>query len=147
MARYNLHIRILDPALQQPGSNLSLNLEKPILVTGFQALINRWMMTFMTPKGSHPTKPNEGTKFPFLIGSNVAEIAALEAVVAECVDDASTQVRAVDDVSPLLTSAERLQTAQLLRFNAIDATSIEFWVEIINEANQRLTVLIPYAVN
>ena len=147
MARYNLHIRILDPELQQAGSNLSLNLERPILVTGFQALINRWMMTFMTPKGSHPLKPDEGTKFPFLIGSNVSEIAALEAVVSECVEDAALQVQVVDSVSLLLTPAERLQRAQLLRFNAVDATSIEFWVEITNEANERLTVLIPYAVN
>jgi hypothetical protein len=146
MARYDLHIQLVDPSEQTFGANFSFGVANPILVTGFQALVNRWMKIFMTPKGSHPVRRTEGTEFPYLLGSNVTDIPSLEATVAEYIDDATQQVQAVDRMSPNLTNDQRLRAAALLQFNAVDASSIEFWVELTNQANQRMRVLIPYLV-
>ena len=147
MPRYDLHIQLVDPAAQTNGANLSFGLEAPILVTGFQALMNRWLKIFLTPKGSHPIRRQEGTEFPYLIGSNVVDVHSLEAVVGEHIDDASLQIKAVERVSPWLKPEQRLRGAALVQFNAIDPTSIEFWVELTNQAGQRMNVLIPYQVN
>lgn len=146
MARYDLHIQLIDPSQQVYGSNFSFGLESPILVTGFQSLINRWMKTFMTPKGSHPVRRQEGTEFPYLIGSNVRDLGSLEATVAEHIDDANQQVVAVDRISPLLTKNQRLRSGALKQFNVVGTSGIEFWVELTNQANERLQVLIPYLV-
>jgi hypothetical protein len=66
--------------------------------------------------------------------------------VAEHIDDANQQVIAVDRVSPSLTRNQRLKTAALKQFNVVGSSGIEFWVEITNQANERLQVLIPYLV-
>lgn len=146
MAIYDLHIQLLDPSEQTYGSNFTFNLENPILVTGFQSLANRWLKTFMTPKGSHPIRRTEGTEFAYLIGSNIDDPQSLQTTVAEYIDDATEQVRAVDLASPWLSSEERLQNATLVQFNVVAVDSIEFWVELTNLAGQRMRVLIPYAV-
>lgn len=147
MARYDLHIQLIDPAQQTTGANFSFGLASPILVTGFQSLVNRWMKIFMTPKGSQPIRLLEGTDFAYLIGSNVSDLGSLEAVVAEYLDDATQQVQAVDRVSRTLTNDQRLRSAALIQFNAVPPSGIEFWVELTNQAGQRLRVLIPYLVN
>jgi hypothetical protein len=147
MPIYDIHIQLLDPVEQTYGSNFSFGLSSPILVTGFQSLVNRWMKIFMTPKGSHPVKPQQGTEFAYLIGSNVADVQSLQAVIAEYIDDATEQVQTIDRSSPWLTKDQRLRSAALLQFNAINATSIEFFVELTNQAGQRLSVLIPYRVS
>ena len=147
MARYDLHIQLLDPSIQTYGANFSFGLASPIAVTGFQSLINRWMKIFMTPKGTQPLRLQEGTEFPYLIGSNVRDIGSLEATVAEYMDDATDQVQAVDRASPWLTKDQRLRAAALKQFNVVGASGIEFWVELTNQAGQRLQVLIPYLVS
>ena len=147
MARYDLHIQLLDPSQQTYGSNFSFGLTAPIKVTGFQSLINRWMKTFMTPRGSHPIRRKEGTDFAYLVGSNVRDVGSLEATVAEYMDDATEQVQAVDQVSPWLTQDQRLRGATLKQFNLVGSSGIEFWVELTNQAGQRLQVLIPYLVS
>jgi hypothetical protein len=147
MTRYDLHFQLLDPSLQTYGSNFSFGLAQPIKVTGFQALINRWLKTFMTPKGSNPLRQTEGTEFAFLMGSNILDIGSIQATVAEHIDDASEQVRAVDQKSPLLANEQRLRNAALKQFNVVGSSGIEFWVELTNQAGQRLQVLIPYLVN
>jgi hypothetical protein len=147
MPLYDLHIQLLDPSQQTYGSNFSFGLSSPILVTGFQSLINRWLKTFMTPKGSHPIRRLEGTEFPYLIGANVHDIGALQITISDYIDDATQQVQAVDRVSTWLTAEQRLRDAKLKQFNSATPSSIEFWVELSNQANQRLQVLIPYLVN
>lgn len=147
MPRYDLHIQLVDPSEQTFGANFSFGIANPILVTGFQSLVNRWMKIFMTPKGSHPVRKTEGTEFPYLFGANVTDISTLEMTVAEYIDDAVQQVQAIDRAAPNLTPEQRLRSASLLQFNAVNASSIEFWVQLTNQANQRMRVLIPYLVS
>lgn len=147
MAIYDLHIQLLDPAEQTYGANCSFGLDTPILVTGFQSLMNRWLQIFLTPKGTNPIRRLEGTEFAYLFGTNIADPGALQATIGEYVDDATNQVQSVDRASPWLKSDQRLRSAAMVGFNVIDATSIEFWVELINQAGQRMKMLIPYKVS
>jgi hypothetical protein len=144
MARYDLHLRLLDPTAQAHGANFALPFDEVYAVSGKQKLANRWLMTFMTPKGSHPLRRTYGTEFPFLIGgNNVAEGSLLEPVVMEHVEDCNAQLRAVDRRSPWLTAEERLRSATLAKFIQLDATRYEFWIDLYNEAGTNLRILIP----
>ena len=147
MTLYDIHIQLLDPSEQTYGANFGFGLASPILVTGFQALVNRWLKIFMTPKGSHPVRRLEGTEFPFLIGSNVADVGSLQAVIAEHMDDATEQVQVVDRASAWLTNDQRLRSAALIQFNVVGPSAIEFWIELTNQSGRRLQILIPYLVS
>ena len=147
MPRYDLHVQLIDPSQQTTGSNFSFGLAAPILVTGFQSLVNRWMKVFMTPKGSHPVRRLEGTEFAYLLGSNITDVASLRATVSDYIDDATQQVQVVDRASPNLPASQRLRSAALTQFNVVGTSSIEFWVELVNQSGQRLQVLIPYLVS
>lgn len=146
MALYDTHIQILDPSLQRSGSIFVFGFSKPLFITGIQKLANRWLKLFFTPKNSHPFRRTEGTDFPFLIGSNIDDINSLQAVISEYIDDANDQIKAVDKKSPWLTEDERLKNVSIVKFNIVNPTSIEFWVELINANNTRLKILIPYAM-
>lgn len=143
MRRYDLHLRIIDPNEQQQTETFTFG-KKALLVDGFQKLANRFVKIFFTPKGSNPLRINEGTEFAYLLGSNVSDVASLQATIGEYVDDAVNQIKSVDARSPLLATNERLRDAQLIQFNVVDATHIEFWIELTNQAGERLKILLPY---
>ena len=146
MARYDLHIHIIDPSEQTFGETMTFDLLSPILVDGLQALVNRWTKTFLTPKGSDPIDLARGTEFPFLIGSNIDETQSLQALLTEYVLDATEQVKASDRRTVGLPNTERLRDATIIQYTQIDPTRSEFWVEVTNAAYQRATTLIPYKV-
>lgn len=142
----DLHIQIIDPGEQTFGETVTFDLADPILVEGMQALANRWLKVFLTPKGSHPVRKSEGTEFAYLQGSNVDSQISLQALVDEYVEDASIQIQAQDRRNPQRKATERLQSASVVLYNQISVDKIEFWVELTNAAGQRLPVLIPYKV-
>jgi hypothetical protein len=134
------------PDQQRFRANFSLSFDAPVAVDGFQALVNRWVKTFMTPKGSDPINKSRGTEYPYLVGANVPDMAYIQAAIVDCVADATAQVQAVDRANLTLPAVSRLRDAQVTRFNELAPGFIEFWVEITNYASQRLGVLIPYKV-
>jgi hypothetical protein len=73
----DLHIRLIDPSAQTARALFTLG-DAPVAVEGVQKLASRWLKLFMTPKGSHPTRKEEGTLFPSLISGNVADLASVE---------------------------------------------------------------------
>jgi len=108
-------------------------------VRGPQALVNRWVKVFMTPKGSDPLYPAEGTAFGNLPGSNITRISDdLQDMVSIAMDDASNQVRE-QDVAGLYDADEQLQSAELLRFETV-ADGIAVWIIIKNMAEESLAV-------
>lgn len=110
---------------------------------GPQWLINMWLKILFTRQGSDPTNLERGTSFTNLIGSTVSPADA-EDIVRQCVDIASDQLRAIQQNDTELTARERLASAKLLRYT-IDPTGPGFdtYVEILNEAGERLKVNIP----
>lgn len=153
MARFDLHFAIVQPPdgrdvpageiRQAANANFVLSVRRPIAVRGMQKLINRWLKTFFTPKGSHPVRRDEGTTFPSFVGGMARQ--DLDASVMLAMDDASDQVRAVDARSPWLDADERLADVALKTFNQLGQDRVEIWMEITNAAGTRQTMLIPYA--
>lgn len=142
----DIHIQIINPDEQTFGEVLTFDFADVITVTGFQALMNRWLKTFLTPKGTDPVDKSRGTEFAYLRGSNVSGKLSLQPLLTEYVEDASAQVRAADRKSPKLPPESRLRTAAIIQIVELDKTRVEFWVELTNDAGLRMNVLIPYKV-
>jgi hypothetical protein len=141
----DLHFQLIDPTNQRRKAVFTFGFANPIYVSGPQALVNRWLKVFMTPKGTHPWRHDEGTEFPALIGANFSTFDQLQVDVLDAIEDATAQVKAQDQKVPARRGNERLLSASLLRFVEVSPTEAEFWVEIQNVAGERINVLIPYA--
>lgn len=109
-------------------------------VEGLQSLVNRWVKTLMTPRGSDPLDAAAGTDFGNLIGTNVPKSAkgSIIDIVAMAIDDASEQVQEQDKVARY-DETESLDQANLLRFLPTSSgDGFEVWVEIKNQAGEVL---------
>lgn len=140
----DLHIQLIDPSAQTARSLFTFG-TTPVAVQGVQKLADRWLKTFMTRKGSHPTRKDEGTAFADLIAGNVADLASVEADILDAIEDATEQMRASDRRAPTRPANERILSAALAQFVELPPAGVEFWVELTNVARERLPVLIPYA--
>jgi len=103
-------------------------------VDGAQSLVNRWAKTFVTPKGSDPLYPDEGTIFGSLYGANISQQADIKDIVFVAISDANTQVKA-QDIEGMHPQSERLQSASLLSYTPSPSTAgFEVWIKIVNQA-------------
>jgi hypothetical protein len=108
-------------------------------VKGPHALVNRWVKTLMTPIGSDPLYPAEGTTFGGLVGSNIGGVSVnLQDLVAIAFQEASDQVRE-QDLEGYFPDDERLQSAELMDFEEA-ADGFVVWVLIKNVAGDALQV-------
>lgn len=109
-------------------------------VEGLQSLVNRWVKTLMTPRGSDPLDAAAGTDFGSLIGTNIPKSAkgSIIDIVAMAIDDASTQVQEQDKMARY-NETESLDQVNLLRFLPTSSgDGFEVWVEIKNQAGEVL---------
>lgn len=110
-------------------------------VQGLQSLVNRWTKTFMTPKGSDPHDPENGTDFANLVGSNISKNSPeLRDITTISIDEANDQVRE-QDLAGVYPSDESLLTASLQGFVELEgSTGLEVWVRITNLDEESLTI-------
>jgi len=144
MARYDLHVQTL-PAEEQRSSNkiFTLGYSQSLGVKGFQMLINLWLKVFFTRQGSDHTNLARGTNFTNLIGSTTS-IAEAEDITRLAIDECNLQVSAIQARDQSLAPRERLATVTLLRFQATPtAPGFDAYLEILNQAGERLDILIP----
>lgn len=137
MAKYDIHFQPV-PADQVYGYKcFEFGFAAPYKVRGLRALVNRWVKTFMTPRGSNFSRPNEGTSFPNLVGANYSlhESSVRDSVII-AVEEANSQVMEQDLVN-YPPADERLLNAELLNFIEAPA-GIEIWVRITNVAGDHL---------
>jgi hypothetical protein len=146
MPRYDLHFESLSEE-EQGFSSKIFTMDTPAFgafgTKGPQWLINMWLKILFTRQGSDPTNLERGTSFTNLIGSTVSPADA-EDIVRLCIDTATDQLRAIQQNDTELTARERLASAKMLRYT-VDTTGPGFdtYVEILNEAGERLKVNIP----
>lgn len=109
-------------------------------VKGPQSLVNRWLKTFFTPKGSDPLDPAVGTILAGMIGGNISsDRSDVEDQVIMSINDANDQVR-LQDMNGAYPVNECLNTVSLLRFEMPAADTIEFWVKLTNVAGERIVI-------
>lgn len=148
MPRFDIHTQAL-PLEEQLTSQkfMTFGYAEGLGVKGFQMLIDLWLKTFLTRKGSDPTNLSRGTAFTNLIGSNTS-LDEAEDVVRTCIDDCNQQVRTMQQVDQSLAATERLADARLLRYvSNTAAPGFDATIEIGNAAGQRLQFLLPDFVN
>jgi len=138
MAGYDIHIQPVPAGEVRGFKCFEFGFEAALKVKGPQALINRWVRTLMTPLGSDPLYPKEGTAFGRLIGANITEVTTdIQDLVSLAVEDANTQVRQ-QDIEGLYPDNERLLSAEIIDYvGAPDG--FEVWVRIKNMAEQEVT--------
>ncbi len=140
MAQYDIHFQGVPPAEVVGFKIVTFGFTMAEKVAGPQALVNRWLKTFMTPKGTDPSNLNEGTSFGLLFGTTYSSIQDLKDLVFLALTDANTQVKQ-QDIEGMYVLNERLQDAVLMDI-LLDAGSsaLEVWVHITNMAGELLPV-------
>lgn len=142
MPRYDVHFQPVMPSEDIHGyKTFTFGFTAALKVRGPQALVNRWVKTFMTPKGSDYIHPTYGTEFGSLAGSNiVSDFSVLQDTVIMSIDDANDQVRHQDNQN-LVNSDEALESAVMHTFRATpEQDGFELWVMLTNKARQSLPV-------
>jgi hypothetical protein len=139
MAGYDIHFQPV-PADEVHGFKVfEFGFKASLKVKGPQSLVNRWVKTLMTPKGSDPLSPDDGTGFSNLVGGNVSEVTTdLADAIDLTIEEANAQVKD-QDLEGFFPDDERLEGTELL--NSIEtADGIEIWVLIRNVAGDRLPI-------
>jgi hypothetical protein len=147
MPTYDLHFQAMPREAQLASFKfMEFAYDPPLGVKGFQMLINIWAKTFLTRKGSDPTNLTRGTEFTNLIGSNTT-LEDAEDVVRVAIDECNQQVLAMQNKDSTLLPQERLAQARLVRYTMDrSAPGFDAYVEIMNQAGERLKVLLPELV-
>jgi hypothetical protein len=139
MSKYDTHFQPVPAADVQGYKTFTYGFRASLKVTGPQALVNRWVKTFMTPRGSDPLDITYGTTFPALFGGNYSYASTdLQDVVVLAMEDASDQVKK-QDIEGFYNDDERLLSATLIKYEPAPA-GFTVWVEIKNMAGQSLPV-------
>ncbi len=138
MTTYDIHIQPV-PADQVRGNKCyEFGYAAALKIDGFQSLINRWAKTLLTPRGSNPLSPEEGTNFPNLQGTNISRLTTgIRDLVALEIESANQQVRQQDDEG-FRPDAERLQSSELRAFEE-STTGFDVWVKLTNVAGAEVT--------
>lgn len=138
MAGYDIHFQPVPAGSVKGFKCFEFGFEAALKVKGPQALINRWVKTLMTPRGSDPLYPSEGTAFGNLVGANITDIDTdVQDMVYLSVEDANEQVRR-QDIDGLYPDNERLLSAEIIDYQA-NADGIEVYVRIKNMAEEAVT--------
>ena len=116
--------------------------DRTVAVRGFWKLITHWLKRFMTPKGTDPLRPEDGTDFMNLIGSNITVFADIRDVVLLAISDCNEQLATVQqETQPALD--ETLDSAVLTGFETVGDDGFDAYVTISNLAGESIQVRLP----
>lgn len=134
MARYDIHVQGLPETPEHGFKCMSFIYEAPLKVSGFQALINRWVKTLMTPRGSDLLDKQFGTDFGNLIGANFSanNYKLVQDTVNMAVSDANKQVSRQDS-DGFFDASEQLASAEVVGYESVTG-GFSVWVRIKNKA-------------
>lgn len=141
-------LRLIDPEVipSKPNKHQVLTFgPTPLIVSGPQAMLMRWLKFFLTPNGSHPLRRNEGTGFYGLIRSDNSSLDRLQSVLGQEVELAAEQVRQNDRANFQRPANERLRTAAITQFVQLPPAGAEFWVSLSSVSGETIEALLPYA--
>ena len=137
--KYDIYFQPVPPERVSGFKCVEFGFTAALKVTGFRSLITRWLKTLLTPIGSDPLYPEEGTEVGNLIGANISQLSTeIQDSVALGVIQANEQVKA-QDLEGLYDDDERLQSAEIDRYVEAPA-GFEVWIAIENMAGTRLSI-------
>jgi len=139
MVKSDIHFQPVAPGDATSARIFTFGFRASLKVSGPQALVNRWIKTLMTPKGSNPLDKSEGTAFGRLAGSNISmRNRDVDDVLILAIEDANDQVRQQDLIG-MFPANERLANATLIEDQSRTwEDGFEVWVRIVNQVGQVL---------
>jgi hypothetical protein len=146
MATYDLYLQGKTEAHLDGFASLTFGFSRTLAVRGPYKLAVQWLKRFLTTRGSDPFRPDDGTDFPKLIGSNIASSTDVRDVVLLAIQDCNQQIFDLQSQNPPDLD-EQLLTATLDQFDANGADGYDAWVTISNAAGQAITVRLPDLAN
>lgn len=111
--------------------------------TGIQKLIQRWLITFLTPKGSVKFHPEWGTPFLENATSFKNEMAA-ESSFYMCNSIACDQLKQNEDDS--MPDEERIQGVSLISIT-VNTTGFNLKVRLVSRAGNTAPLILPITLN
>lgn len=142
MATFDLHLQGV-PEEQLDGFKFfTKGFDRSQGVRGINKLLVQWTLLFLTPKGSDPVRPQRGTVFANLIGSNIAAAQDVQDVVLLAIEDCNEQFIAAQRLTQR-DEDELLRIASLADFAVTSADGIYVQIEIFNQTGEGATVLLP----
>ncbi len=142
---FDIHIQPIPENTTHGYRVFTFGFKAALVITGYQFLINRWMKTFFTPKGSELLHPGDGTTLALLIGGNVGSQEDARDLAIRAVEETNEQVKA-QDAEGGFSAEESLDSAVITRMEPYSGGGISIWVTITNLAGKQLEVfLMDYA--
>jgi hypothetical protein len=120
-------------------ASLTFGFTRTVAVRGPYKLAVQWLKRFLTQKGSDPLRPDDGTNFPSLIGSNISSMADIRDVLLLAIQDCNEQIFNLQSQAPPDLD-EQLLNATLDRFETNTADGFDAWVALSNAAGQTMTI-------
>ena len=111
--------------------------------TGIQKLIQRWILTFLTPKGAVKFHPERGTTFLSDATGFKTEINA-EASFYTCNSHARAQLKDEEDDS--MPDEERIGNVELEGIT-VNATGFELRIRLTSRAGETAPLILPITIN
>lgn len=140
MAGYDLYYQSLQNPLGIKVFTTGFN--RSVGVKGPMKLVLQWLKLFMTTKGSDPIRPESGTDFPNLIGSNIKSKTDLRDVVLLSIQACNKQIEAIQKLTQP-DQNESLKTAVLTKFELTGSDGFDAYVSISNLADEEITIKLP----
>jgi hypothetical protein len=141
--RYDIHFQLVPTSEQAGGKLFTFGFKAAVGVRGPQKLINRWIKTFLTPKGSDPFDLTNGTGFSGLFSSNRLSRQDMIDALTLFIEDCNDQIRAGDRRN-LVPDDERLQSATLSNLEELGEDGYVVYINLRNVAG--LTVAVPLPI-
>jgi hypothetical protein len=116
--------------------------KRSIAICGLWKLTLQWLKLLMTPKGSDPLRPDSGTDFSNLIGSNITSATDVRDVVMLAITDCTEQMQNIQHITQPPTD-ETLAAVSLDEFALDGSDGFKATVTIHNASDQELSLNLP----
>lgn len=114
------------------------------IAVGAQKLAQRWLLEFLTDRGSMPALPDRGTNFiRNIAGGNARNASDLRVIFDLASFDASVNLRAEEDNT--WPQDERFSAASLINVNFTPGYA-NLQVEIVSEAGSSRSIILPISI-
>lgn len=144
MSTYDVYLQGKTAENTTGFASLTFGYDRTIAVRGPYKLVTQWLKRYLTTKGSDPLRPNDGTNFSSLIGSNITDLNDIRDVVMIAIQDCNSQIRLVQQQEPP-DDDELLLDAVLTKIEKDGVDGFNAWVTITNAAGASLTATLPTA--
>ena len=139
---WDIHFQPIPEDQVRGFKTFTFGFRSALVVTGYQSLINRWLKTFFTPKGSELLHSGDGTTLAMLIGGNIGSQEAARDLAIRAVEETNEQVQA-QDIAGGFSEEESLESAVITRMEPQAEGGLEIWVTIQNTAGKQLEIHLP----